>query len=205
MLKKINRQACIIKYPQFPQRAYDAKTDEENYFYPKVYKSYVLALDSKSLNDHIQLLGTELARLMKNLDAVDLLFLGETKTPWLFQDNDYKPVKEALQFLTENKVGKKFNGALHIDNDLLPEFIKHLFWLSRCNAALPVFNFTDKDQNFIGNICAYGNLHLGIRNKEMDTRFKAQIKQSRFTIIKSGICSPYFTKNSVVKGRRLIV
>src|SRR5258708_6970765 len=130
MLLKITRQNCLSKFPKFPRRWYNNSKDEIEYFYPKVFHSYILTLHSKTFKGHIKLLGQELVELIKSLGFDSLLFLGDTGTPWLYQQTQYAPVLKAIEFLEDNKIGKRFNGAIQVSNvDLLP-FVKHLSWLS---------------------------------------------------------------------------
>jgi hypothetical protein len=192
MLIKINRQDCLKKYPAFPLRDYDYAKDEEEFFYPTIFKSYILTLSSKSFRGHVKQLGIELVKLIEELDCNTLIFLGDTKQPWLHQDNDYKPAREAKEYLTENKIGKRFNGALQIDNSEIITFIKHLSWLTRCNASLPYFYFTNDEQQFIGNICKYGNLHIDTLNITTDRLFKRAINKGDFKYLDSKHCYNQF-------------
>lgn len=205
MLIKINRQDCLKKYPSFPLRSYNYDKDEEEFYYPKVFKSYILTLSSKSFKGHIRHLGTELLKLTKQLGYSDLTFLGDTELPWLHQDNDYKPAKEAQQYLVDKKVGKRFNGALQVDNSELISFVKHLSWLTRCNASLPYFHFTDNGQNLIGNVCKYGNLHIDTLNEATNKSLNIAITKSDFIFLDGNNCFNQFGKTSAISGRRIIV
>ena len=162
-------------------------------------------LASKSFKGHITQLGIELLKLTNQLNYDNLVFLGDTELAWLHQDNDYKPAKEAQQYLVDNKIGKRFNGALQIDNSELLAFVKHLSWLTRCNASLPYFHFTDKGQNIIGNICKFGNLHLDTLNEATDKSIRAFVDESRFIYLDSNNCFNQFGKTSSIVGRRIIV
>jgi hypothetical protein len=205
MLIKINRQDCLIKFPSFPLRRYDYDKDEEIFHYPKVFKSYILTLASKSFKGHIKQLGIELLKLTEHFGYDSLTFLGDTEFAWLHQDNDYKPAKEAQQYLVDNKIGKRFNGALQVDNSELAQFTKHLSWLTRCNASLPYFYFTDKRQNIIGNICKYGNFHLDTLNETTDNLTKAFVGKSKFDYLVGKNCFNQFGKTSAFAGRSIIV
>lgn len=165
---KIKRQDCLIKYPVFPLRSYDDEKEEEVFFYPHIFKSYVLTLPARLFEERINHLGPALAALAKSLYADSLLFLGDTQTPWLYQVNNYKPVKAALEYLASQKIRKRFNGALEVNVSELPLFVVHLAWLTRCNAALPYFHFINKEQNIIGSICKHGNIHLDPLNESAD-------------------------------------
>ncbi|WP_276503587.1 hypothetical protein [Terrimonas pollutisoli] len=203
MLNKIKRQDCLDKYPKFPLRWYDEIKEDLDYSYPEVYYSYVLTIPSKFLKGHIKLLGSELTVIANALGFDTLIFLGDTNVAWLSQNNDFKPAKDALQFLTDNKVGKRFNGALQVDKAILPIFIKHLSWLSRCNAALPYFYFTDTGQNIIGTICQYGNLHIDTVNEKTDMIFKDVIIKTQFEFLTDKICSEQFSNTGAIKGREI--
>jgi len=205
MLSKINRKDCLDKYRVFPQRSYNDALDDEEYFYPKVFKSYILTLPSKSFKGHIKTLGIELLSLLKYLHEDSFIFLGDTGTPWLYQYNEYKPVLEASEYLTDNKVGKRFNGALITDTTDLIKFINHLAWLTRCNAALPYIHFIDPSQTILGNICKYGNLHLDTLNKQADTTLKKFMTRSLFEYGDDNSCNNQFGKTSAIYKRRTII
>ena len=205
MLIKINRQDCLKIHTSFPLRKYDSNKDEEVFFYPKVFKSHILTLTSKTFKGHIRQLATELLKLTKQLAYDNLIFLGDTELAWLHQDNEYKPAQEAQQYLVDNKIGKRFNGALQVDNSELVSFVKHLSWLTRCNASLPYFHFTDKGQNIVGNICKYGNLHLDTLNEGADKLIRAFVNESKFIHLDSNSCFNQFGKTSAIAGRSINV
>lgn len=206
MLTKIRRQDCLDQYQTFPLRSYNnLDKDDEEFYYPDVFRSYILTLASKSFKGHVKTLGKELAKLTKAFQSDTLIFLGDTETPWLYQTNDYKPVKEAQDFLVNNKIGKRFNGALQVDTAELPIFIKHLAWLTRCNAALPYFHFTDQERNIIGSICKYGNLHLDTLNEQADKTLKLFVDTSGFEYGDQNSCYNWFGKTSAISGRRTVV
>ena len=205
MLIKINRQDAIAKYPKLPLRAYNSKEEDYDFFYPETFTGYVLTLPSKSFKGHIKLLGTEISDLTTRLGFDKLIFLGDIITPWLYRDHNFKQAKEGLQFLVDNKIGKRFNGALQVGTDQLPTFIKHLSWLVRTNAILPYVHFIDPGQNVIGTICKYGNLHIYTVNKKADKPLKELIDKSKFEHLTDGTCDNKFSKNGVIKGRQIKV
>jgi hypothetical protein len=204
MLKKLSRKNCLSKYKSFPLRSYDEDQDEETYFFPEVFKSYVLTLPSKSFKVHITALGVELANLSSAIEAESLLFLGDTETPWLYQNSDYKPVKQAQEYLADKKVGRHFNGALEADTIELPIFIRHVSWLIRCNAALPYIHFINKSEDFIASICQYGNLHLSTLNSEADNILNDFIDNSIFEYGDTNSCRNSFGKTDAIAGRKNI-
>src|SRR5688500_10574440 len=205
MLIKIKRQDCLTQYQCFPLRSFDYKTDDERFYYPNVYKSYILTLPSKSFKGHVLTLAKEVTKLTQAINAPTLIFLGDTNIAWLYQNNDYKPVKAALEYLANNKVGKRFNGALRVDITELTIFIKHIAWLTRCNAALPYFHFIDPGQNIVGNICKYGNLHLDTLKSQSDELIRAFMNTSKFEYGDKNSCLNRFGKTSAISGRQTVV
>ena len=201
MFKKINRKDCLDQYPKFPQ----SDNLNEKFFFPKEHQGYILMLSSKSIKSHAKNLATETVNLIEHLGIESLIFLGDTETPWLYQQNDYTPVKSALQYLSEKRVGRKFNGGFEIDINELRLFITHLFWLVRCNATFPIVHFMDKDQHFIGSICKYGNIHFFSLYKKDNDLLKEALKKSHFTILQEEKCSDQFSKTGRLKGRQTIL
>jgi hypothetical protein len=206
MLVKIKRQDCLDKYPKFPLRQYDFVKDEEEYFYPRIFRSYVLTLDSKSLKGHTKLLASELSNLTKNLGLGSLIFLGDNKNYWMTKlslgRNDYRVLEYAKQYFLDNKVDKNFNGALEVDNEELITFVKHFFCLVRCDASLPYFHFMDAGQNFVGSICQYGNLHFDTLNQKIDDQFIKALIESKFVNVEDRKCYSSFSKTSAIKTRQ---
>ncbi len=203
MLTKIKRLDCLIEYPFFPLRSYDYDADEEIFYYPDIFRSYILTLPSKSFRGNASLLGREFLSIIKKLEYNSLVFLGDNVLPWLYQDNDYKPAKEAQQYLIENNIGKRFNGALVVNPASLVTFVKHLSWLTRCNASLPYFHFSDTGQNFIGHICKQGNLHINTLNQKTDQSIKLAVASSKFEYLKGNNCFNKFGKSSAIAGRSI--
>lgn len=201
MLIKIDRQEAIDRFPNLPLRHYDPKEDEDVFNYPKVFANYVLTLPSKSYKGHIKLLGTQLVSLVNSLGYDNLIFLGDIDIAWLRRFNTYESFQESLQYLADNKINKRFNGALQVNTGEMPIFIKHLAWLVRTNGILPYVHFIDPEQSIIGNICKYGNLHVSPGNKMADKKFKKVIAKSSFTYLTGESCYNKFSKSGAIKGR----
>jgi hypothetical protein len=201
MINKMERQYTLDKYPNFPR--YDPLTDE--YFFPKIHGAYILTLTSAFARGHAKAVSAAFIKLIRYFQIDFLIFLGEAKTAWRHQDNDYKPVKEALQYLQDNKLGKNFNGALRVDTNDLGEFTKHLFWLARCNASLPIFHFIDDGQNIVGSICQYGNIHISVLNKTSENLLMQAVNMSGFRYLPDESCAEPFGKTGIIKQRQIIV
>jgi hypothetical protein len=205
MLIKIDRQEAITKFPNLPLRHYKPKEDEDIFSYPKVFANYILTLASKSYKGHIRLLGTQLVSLAENLGYDNFIFLGDEDTAWLRRLKTYKSFQESLQYLVDNKINKRFNGALQVYKAEIPVFIKHLAWLIRSNGILPYVHFVDPGQNIIGNICQYGNLHISSKNKTADKDFRDAIAKSPFIYLTDTTCYNKFAKTGEIKGRVITV
>jgi len=205
MLIKIDRQEAISKFQILPLRQYDKKKGEEVFNGPKVFANYVLTLPSKSYKGHQKLLGTEITSLTKNLGYDHLIFLGDIHIAWLRRLDTYGNFQEALQYLVGNKIGKRFNGALKVDTNELPTFIKHLSWLVRTNGLLQYVHFTDPGQNIVADICHYGNLHISTKTKAVDKRFKDIVAKSHFTLLANTSCINKFSKSGAIKVRTITV
>ncbi len=205
MLIKIDRQEAINKFPILPLRHYDKKNDEETYYSPKLFANYILTLPSKSYRGHQKILGTQIAFLVKSFGYNHLVFLGDIDIPWLRRLDTYESFQESLQYLVENKIAKRFNGALQVDIDELQRFIKNLSWLVRTNGIVQYVHFTDPGQNIVADICQYGNVHISTKNKTADKRFKEIISKSQFSYSTEADCINKFSKNNTIKGRTIIV
>ncbi len=201
MIKKINRERCYWLYPKFPSTF--AVSDQ--FTYPDLYESYILSVPSKSAKGHAKNIAAALQQLAVNMNITSLIFLGDTAAPWLSQENEYAPVKESLQFLEAEKVGRKFNGGLQIKTKDLAVFIPRLFWLVRCNAALPIFYLMNEDQTILANFCQYGNIHLSTLTKKADALFNKQLPTSGLYLFEEAYCYESFGKAGKIASRKLSV
>lgn len=205
MLLKIKRQQAIDQYPILPLSRYDEEQDELIFTSPRVFANYKLALPAKSFRGLQKILGTEITLLAKSLGADQLIFMGDSDLAWLRRWGQYENFQQAMQYLADHKVGKRFNGALQVSLDELPTFIKHLSWLVRTNGVVQYVHFTDPGQQVMANICQYGNLHISTKNQEADKLFKEIIPKSKFTYFSDQHCTNKFSKNNVIRGRTTTV
>lgn len=201
MFWKISRKRCLHNYPNFPQ----SDNQKEEFLYPKVYNSYILTTNAISSGDCARKLGRELTSFSELLDINHFIFLGDSTQTWLCQSNSYKPVKEAIHYLIQHKVGLKFNGAIKVERNDLYEFIMHLFWLIRCNAAMADIYFMNEEQDVLLLICKHGNVHIDILNKKKDKQLLKILSQLDLTFIEDKICYESFSDSGAIKGRATIV
>ncbi|WP_419700146.1 hypothetical protein [Mucilaginibacter sp. NFX135] len=184
MIKKIARKSFLEKYPNFPT----VSPYRNRYFFPETYDSYILYADAKSAVSLCRSLTKELSKLIQVLNFDHLSCLGDANIPWLFRDHDYKPVKEGLDYLVQKKVSKSFSGALKVDVVDLPDFLRHIFWLVRCNGVVFIPHFSDSEFNVLISICQYGNIHFSTLNKEADIVFNEAILQTELYIPDDNKC-----------------
>jgi hypothetical protein len=187
MIKKISRKRFLEKYPNFPVASYY----KNKYHFPETYNNNILYVEAKSTIGLCKNIAEELSKLIRLLNYDQLLFLGDTNTTWLFRSHDYKPVKAGLDFLIKKKVSKSFNGALQVDLTELSEFLKHIFWLVRCNGVVFTPHFSDSGFNVIISICQYGNVHLSTLNKHADQAFNEAILQTGLYIQDDSECRSF--------------
>jgi hypothetical protein len=199
MIAKIKRQECLEKYSKFPQIF-----NEDEFYYPKLIREYVLVLPIVSVDKYSSKLSQQFTLLVDYLGLDSLIFLGDYKTAWLRQDNDFKPAKKALEYLKMQGIGVRFNGGIEVSAEDLPVFSRHLFWLTRCNASLPSFHFLNNKQEILGNICKYGSVHVQTLSKRTDNKLQTVISKTEFSLLK-GRCYEPFSKSGGIKGREIIV
>jgi hypothetical protein len=198
---KLKRSDCLSRYPEFPQADYE----KEVFFYPKAIGNYTLILYSKSARGHAKNLSMELSKVIEAMGMDRLIFLGDSKRAWRYQDNPYPPVQQALAYLEDNGVGKRFDGGLEVDINQLPVFLTHFFWLVRCNAALPYFHFMDPSQRFVGHISQYGNLYISILTSELDPLFREAVGETQFADVGNERVYSTFSDTTKIPGRQAIV
>jgi hypothetical protein len=181
MTRPIPRRECLESYSKMPISD-DLK---EEYFFPQILKSYVL---SSGFQEDVEKLCLDIVDWVRRMGFDDLIFLGETDMPWLSQESDVEQVKRSFKYFYALKIDTTFNGGFLVDTRDILEFINHLFWLTRFNAAFPIVYFTDKNQGLIGNLCKYGNLHVFTLSHDIDEVFLASITQSQFKLIENSEC-----------------
>ncbi len=184
MIKKIARKPFLEKYPEFIQDIYY----RNKYISPETFSSYILFVEAGSTVGLCNNLSKGLTKLIKKLKYENVSFLGDTTLPWLSRDHDYKPVKRGLDYLVEKKISKSFNGAIQVDTNELPEFLKHLFWLVRCNGIVIYAHFSDPGFNIMGSICQYGNIHISTLNEETNIAFNQVLPETGLNISTTNEC-----------------
>ena len=147
-------------------------------------------------------LGKILEKLANELDS-QIIFILDYNVPWLSQENDYEPVKKALNYLRSIGTTIEFSGAYKLAGEELAEFVKNLFWIVRCNASLPYCWFSIEDHKFVGDICKHGNLHFHTYSNEIKKYLKTFA--ARNNLIKIDDCTEGFSIDGGIEGRQIIL
>ncbi len=145
-------------------------------------KGTILISSQQGEKEYLNDIGQSLADLSGNYGK--LIILGDWNTPWLSQQNDYPPAREAIQFLNK-KIKKTFNGGLILDSGVISEFIPHLFWLTRCNPNLPELMMTFINSKTVFGICKYGVLHLEFYDDQERKKLSKFFKDRKFQEVDS--------------------
>ncbi len=127
------------------------------------------------LND----LAYSIESIRKVLKEDYLMVLGDWNTPWLYQENDYLPANNTLDFLKQN-IEKGFNGGFLLKGTDVTNFIPHLFWLTRCNASLPYFYMSYPSAKTIISICKYGVMHFEFYDEIEKTKILQNLTELNF-------------------------
>lgn len=173
MITKITREYSLKEYPGLPV----SDDLNEKYFFPEVLASYIL---TNNVKDDADRLSQDVTFLIQKLRITELVFLGETEMGWFSQDSNAEQVKDAYYYFQTQDVGRKYGGGFIVDIEDLPQFVKHLFWLTRLNASFPIVYFIDKGQGMLGNLCKYGNLHINILKEQISESFPDAVNNSKF-------------------------
>jgi len=197
MIKKVSRKRFLKNYPNFPVTS----PYRNKYFFPETYNSYILYAESRSTIGLCKNISAGATALIKGLGIHEIFFLGDTTSPWLLREHDYKPVKQALEYLEQHKISKSFNGAIEVDELDLPVFLMHLFWLVRCNGVVFTPRFSDAGFNVIISLCHYGNIHFSTLNQQADESFNAAVLNTGLQFLNEESCSSYKIPNRVAINR----
>jgi hypothetical protein len=158
-----------------------------------------------NMEKYIENLANGIVELSNRLQWKAVIFLLDYSTPWLHQDNDYKPVKKALDYLKKIGTSTNFNGGFKASGQDLKELTTHLFWIIRCNAALPDCYFSGVDKDFTADICKYGNIHFHFYSDKDKLEIQRTAEEIGMIGIEDGQCFENFSETSAIDGRQIII
>ncbi len=201
-MKLLSRKSAFQRFSVFPK----TNLSKEKFSFPKVVGSENLIIKANSFEENVGLLTEALTSFLKESGSKKIWILGDAKTPWRFQENEFPPVAAALAYLTKEGVKRSFNGAIGIKASDFEVFLPHLIWLTRCNAALPQFYFTTKKQQFIGHICQYGTLHIHYMTKKAEAKLSGKLAEAGFKGLETAECGIRFPEEeNGIEGRQLMI
>lgn len=164
-------------------------------------ESCLMVSTKDNLDEYLFDIAGVLEDIRVELKQLDLIILGVQNIPWLKQDNNYEPVKKALEYLTKS-IDKTFDGGFILREKELMEFIPHLFWLIRCNVSLPPFFMSFTQAKTIISLCKNGVLHFEFYDLlERQTILKV-LKESKFSEVKE--CADLIEFDNF-EGRNILV
>lgn len=201
MITTIPRRKCRQLYPKLPISKYH----RNQFIYPEIYKLYVLTLPSKSAKGHAKNIALCLQKLLKGMGVDKLVFMDDIDIAWLHRDSDYKPAKEAVEYLVANGISKTFNGGLAAGVEDIPAFLKHLYWLVRTNTLLGYVYGVDEAQRIVVNVCQHGGVHFDTLDEEADKLFHKNLSASGFIFREGNTCFSPWQQTGKIDGRTLVV
>lgn len=125
----------------------------------KFVASATLVSSQKESSAYLNDVSKALIDYSKQFNLGKLLVLGVWTDPWLNPENDCARFVEALDYFGKF-VDSKFAGGFFVEEKELPNFIPHLFCLTRYNALLPDYSMAFEHSKTILTICRYGVIHL---------------------------------------------
>lgn len=183
MIKKLDRDYCIIKFRNLPLHHYDKKTESDTFYNPKNKGFYWIKLP-ESKKDNSKELIDELIKLISNLEIENLIFLDEINKPWISkftsERKDFKKLKEALKYFDSNKIWTKFNGGVLVNKKDLKEFLVHFYIVTQCDSSFFSYNFIDEDQKIIFYIHHSGEVSIKTLDEKINSEFLTQVKKTKF-------------------------
>ncbi|MDB5272307.1 MAG: hypothetical protein JWO58_674 [Chitinophagaceae bacterium] len=185
--------------------AYEKKKDQVSVIPIKEnFKGRIIyTFSEKEVNRYLNHLASTFAILADKLQWRSVIFLLDYSTPWLSQKNDCEPVQKALDYLTRLGVNEDFTGGFKVNGNDLKEFIQQLFWIIRCNAALPYCFFSGENSAFVGSICKQGNFHFEFYSEEEKMKLEKTAKD--IGMIDTKVCDDILSNNGSIEGRQIIV
>lgn len=180
MIKKLERDFCLVNFRNFPLLHYDKKENLEFYYEPKFISFYWLKVDKEGNKNLIN----EVVKLINLLKLDDIIFLDAINKPWINKHTskrkDYKPLIKTLEYFKSKKIYGNFNGGILVENDDLKEFLFHFFRITVCDSGFFHFHFMDKSQKIIFYLHYSGELKILTLNKKIDIEFLKIVKETNF-------------------------
>ncbi|MDF2454514.1 MAG: hypothetical protein K0R51_507 [Cytophagaceae bacterium] len=150
-------------------------------------------------------LAARIKELTECLNWESIIFLLDYSTPWLQQENDYEPVKRAMDYLRQLGMDKKFTGGIKASGSDQADFVEHLFWLTRCNGSLPTCYFSGIESHTVFSICKHGSVHSEFYSEEEKNNVRKVANRIGMIEIRDSHCDENFSETGSIEGRQIIV
>jgi hypothetical protein len=200
----VSKDECD-KWNREEQVGFDQIRDKIQVKPQKFIDELVFKLPHSEINQYLENLSDALENLNKKLEWQSILFLLEYPTPWLWQANDFEPVKKAIDYLQNLGATNDFKGGFIANGQDLKNLIKQLFWLIRCNASLPDCYFSGLEKEFVGHICKYGNIHFYFYSEADRNEIHLEAQKVGLYSIETNHCFDSFDISDKIEGRTIIV
>lgn len=200
----VSQEECD-KWNKEEQMEFDQNRDKVETEPIKFIEERVFTFSEAEIDQYLNNLGNGLENLNKQLDWQSTIFLLDYPTPWLSQDNDYEPVKKALDYLKSIGVTDDFTGGFKANGQELKELTMNLFWIVRCNASLPDCYFSGIEKGFVGDVCKHGNIHFHFYSDTDRQEILNETKEIGLKAIEGIHCYDSFSETSKIDGRQIIV
>lgn len=200
----VSQEECD-KWNKEEQLEFDKNSDKIQIDPIKFIDELIFTFSKTKFDHYLDKLGNGLETLTKQLDWQSIIFLLDYPTPWLSQDNDYEPVKKALDYLRSIGVTDDFTGGFKANGKDLKELTENLFWIVRCNASLPHCYFSGIEKGFVGDVCKHGNIHFHFYSDTDRQEILNETKEIGLKAIEGIHCYDSFSETGKIDGRQIIV
>ena len=179
-IKKINRDICLIKYRKLPLLEYEKETDSDVFYYPECNYIYWIKIEKDSAKELIK----EFLKLIDLFKFKKFIFLGSINKPWISKltskRKNYKPLIKSLEYFSDLKIDKKFNGGVEVGRENLKKFLKNFYTITEADGGFFDYYFTDIDQSILFYLHYSGEFKILPLSEEINTKYLNVVKKTNF-------------------------
>lgn len=171
----------------------------------KFYKSIIGELETATFTDFTERIGKSLSNLSVELGWENIVLISNSRTPYLAQDNSYKPVKEAVRTLTKMGIRKTTSEAIKVSEETIEDLFAAIFWIVRCNASSPGICFSSASSKTVGTLCKYGNIHFDCYDRSEAIKIQQAFLIAGFKEAANGVCIEKYSDQNAISGREIVL
>lgn len=181
-LQKANRDSFALdieneedkrQYINKSKEIYDFIDYSGEYYRKMFVGNIILGINAANIDEYLSIFPDAFAGLMEKLRIDKLYFALSERQNWLGRRGKIKPLKETFKNLTRITKNKRYFEAFEVDKDSIKEFAQIIFMLGRYDASMSYLHILSDKVEAGFNICKYGNLHIEIYSKELETQIKS--------------------------------